>query len=150
MTATRPDAHPCQQCRQAFASPRSLRRHHALDHRAAPDGERLTSLLVGDRTPPPATDGLHATSAAAARAQGPVVVPESPHPPARPGPGAAHDTDGVPMTWIALLLLLALVAGVLGTLLEMALWAVGLVVLVLLAGGAVLARGVGRTRVDRR
>ena len=53
------------------------------------------------------------------------------------------------MVWIALIVLLALAAGVLGTLLEMALWAVGLLVLVLLLGGAVLARSMSRTRVDR-
>ena len=149
MTPTRPDARACTQCRQAFASRRSLRRHHALDHRPAPDGARLTGLLVADRTPPQAA-GERLTSPATAPAQGPAPVPASPPPAARLVPEAADTTHGAPMVWIALLVLLALVAGVLGTLLEMALWAVGLLVLVLLAGGAVVARTMNRPRVDRR
>ena len=54
------------------------------------------------------------------------------------------------MVWIALIVVLALVAGVLGTLLEIALWGVALLVLALLAGAAVLAGSLRRQRVDRR
>jgi hypothetical protein len=50
--------------------------------------------------------------------------------------------------WIALIVLLALAAGVLGTLLELALWAVVLTVLVLAAGGALVARAVGGRRSE--
>ena len=46
------------------------------------------------------------------------------------------------MLWIALIVLLALAAGVLGTLLEVALWAVVLTVLVLAAGGLLLGKSV--------
>jgi hypothetical protein len=48
--------------------------------------------------------------------------------------------------WIALIVLLALAAGVLGTLLELALWAVVLTVVVLGVGGALLSRAVGSRR----
>ena len=54
------------------------------------------------------------------------------------------------MIWIALVVLLALAAGVLGTLLELALWAVVLVVVALVVGGLLLARAVGRTRAPSR
>lgn len=50
------------------------------------------------------------------------------------------------MFWIALIVLLALAAGVLGTLLELALWAVVLTVVVLGVGGALLSRAVGSRR----
>ena len=52
------------------------------------------------------------------------------------------------MFWIALIVLLALAAGVLGTLLELALWAVVLTVVVLGVGGALLSRAVGSRRGD--
>ena len=48
------------------------------------------------------------------------------------------------MIWIALLVVVALVAGVLGTVLELALWALALVVLAVLAGGLLLSRTAGR------
>jgi hypothetical protein len=47
------------------------------------------------------------------------------------------------MVWIALIVLVALAAGALGTLLELALWAVVLTVLVLVAGGLLLVKTVG-------
>lgn len=51
------------------------------------------------------------------------------------------------MIWIALIVLVALVAGVLGTLLEIALWTVALTVLVVVVGGLLLAKvGSGRSR----
>ena len=50
------------------------------------------------------------------------------------------------MIWIALIVLVALAAGVLGTLLEIAFWAVALTVLVVVAGGLLLAKNVGSGR----
>ena len=50
------------------------------------------------------------------------------------------------MVWIALIVVVALAAGVLGTLLEIALWAVALTVLVVVAGGLLLAKNVGSGR----
>jgi len=47
------------------------------------------------------------------------------------------------MIWIALIVLVALAAGVLGILLEIAFWAVALTVLVVVAGGLLLAKNVG-------
>jgi general stress protein CsbA len=46
------------------------------------------------------------------------------------------------MIWIALIVVVVLAAGVLGTLLEIALWAVTLTVLVVVAGGLLLAKNV--------
>ena len=50
------------------------------------------------------------------------------------------------MIWIAVLVLVALAAGVLGTLLEIAMWAVVLTVLVVITGALLLMKTVGRDR----
>ena len=75
----RPAGHACTQCRLTFPTGHGLRRHRALDHRPAPDGARLTALLVagqpsqpGPRVPPP-TQGAGA----------PTVLADAP-PPAGP------------------------------------------------------------------
>jgi hypothetical protein len=54
------------------------------------------------------------------------------------------------MVWIAIVVLLALVTGVLGTLLEAALWAVVLLVLAFTVGGLLLTRTVGAGRARGR
>lgn len=45
-----PDVRACPHCRLAFPSPAALRRHDRMDHRPAPDGERLTSQCLGTTT----------------------------------------------------------------------------------------------------
>ena len=81
MSATRRDVRACRQCRLTFSSRHALRRHDALDHRAAPDGACLTAQIVGRSH---ASDGPHRVGAGDDRGGGLLVEPLAPTPAERP------------------------------------------------------------------
>lgn len=102
--STRPDVRACPDCRLTFSSRQLLRRHSALDHRAAPDGAWLTSQLVGAPDDP---DGSHRVPAVAARA-GAVAQDTDARPSPVGRPTARQPPARVP--WLLVVLLVALAA----------------------------------------
>jgi hypothetical protein len=115
----RADVRPCPQCRQAFPTRRSLRRHASMDHRPAPDGAQLTARLVGatepDRQP-----------RAVGEPAGSVRLAEPPPQQARQEPTRPAGSPAPP-AWPFLVVLL-LVAVLAGPLLAAALWVSALTV----------------------
>lgn len=109
-TTSRAAAGACSQCRLVLPSRRSLRRHEALDHRAAPDGAQLTARLVGGQPSEP--EPAAAVPAGGAAWAGVLAQPPVP-PAADPRPTAARGPS--PTGPLVVAVLVALVALALGT-----------------------------------
>ena len=112
-----PTARACSHCRQAFPTRRSLRRHEAMDHLAAPDGARLTARLFDAREPDRRPQALPEPAGGVRRLE--PLAPEARQEPTEPSPA--------PPAW-PLLLVLLVVALLVGPASVAAVWLAALTV----------------------
>lgn len=137
---TSPSLHPCAECRMTFETPRALRRHVRLDHTADPAGAALAAeLLARSPAAPPALPASPAGTAGADQS-----APPDPGVPSGP-PGTRGRRTLLLSLALVVVLALAVAGGLLGTLLELALWAVVLTALVVAALGLLGAGAVRRS-----